>query len=584
MTCSSNTTCSTDGARAGRAPAWRSVLAGGAAALLTLAWPAHSAQPAAAQLLDRARAALDRGDGIDAEMKLRAALAAGAGADNVRAWMGQAYLAQNEPDKARQWLESGAFSADSALAGWRALGRLAMRSNDLPGARRAYGRALALAPRDARLWVEIGQMRERGGDYGLAVEAADHALAIDRHDVRALDFKGLTERRRTGLRAALPWFASALERDPDDVPTLLDRAATLGDLGRAGECIALTRRVLALDPGNARAYYLQAVVAARAGRYALARRLLARTGGKLDDRPGVRLLAGILELAAGNPSTAAEAFEAVLRERPDNRRARDLLARAIYKAGEYRYATLRFAGDIAKGTASPYLLTVVARAHEALGERARAGELLDRAAVVPALSIRVLAGEPRVGALLAAGDGAGADAVARSALSENPGSFAALARAGDVALARGEPAAAAAYYEDAARLNYSESLFRRRLAAFAMAGDRPGAERLVRQFLVQNPANRAAIEAAGQIDLARGDFARAQARLEWLRETGSARSVGVLAGLAVSQWRAGEDGPARRTALALYRLQRANPVARQAMALGHARAAAPSLVREPAPE
>src|SRR3546814_6376563 len=55
---------------------------------------------------------------------------------------------------------------------------------------------------------------------------------------------------------------------------LIEDAATLGDLGRMRAMLAVTRRAIAADPADPRAYYLQAVLAARAGRFDLARVLL----------------------------------------------------------------------------------------------------------------------------------------------------------------------------------------------------------------------------------------------------------------------------------------------------------------------
>jgi predicted Zn-dependent protease len=85
--------------------------------------------------------------------------------------------------------------------------------------------------------------------------------------------------------------------------------------------------------------------------------------------------------AAGNSRTASDAFERLLALQPSNMRARELLARALFAGRQYRYLTRRFQGDIARADASPYLLTVVARGFEAVGDRAAAGRLLDSAAM-----------------------------------------------------------------------------------------------------------------------------------------------------------------------------------------------------------
>jgi Flp pilus assembly protein TadD len=376
-------------------------------------------------------------------------------------------------------------------------------------------------------------------------------------------------RDRYGLLAALPWFERAIVTDPKDVPVLLEYAATLGELGRASECVTVTRRVLQLSPKNPRAYYLQAALAARAGKYALARGLLARTKGKLDAQPGVQMLRGVVEIAAGNPAAAAEALEAVLRSRPDSLRAHELLARAILMGGQYRYATLRFAGEIAGGRASPYLLTSVARAWEALGDRQRAGELLDRAAG-PVSALRVLGDAGRIGALLELGQTGSAQAAAEAARRTDPGFYDAQALAGDVQLALGHAAEAQARYGLAAEIRLPETLFLRRFAAYAMARDLKGGRDLVEGYLRQNPTSRPALRAAAQLAVGAGDFARARSILSWLRDNGGAGDVELLSDLAMIEAGAGDLEVARDSALAAYGLQRSSPVATQALAYADA--------------
>ena len=520
-------------------------------------------------LISEARAALAKGDGIKAEMTLRAALTAGAPRTSVAAFIGEAYLAQGNRVKAREWLGASDFTPTTAEAGYRALGRLERLDGHFDASARAYDKALAIDAKDASLWVEIGRLRYAAGQHLLAIEAADHALTLDPGNVAALQFRGQLVRDRYGLMAALPWFENALMRDPKDIPVLLDYAATLGDLGRAGEALVITRRVLEIEARNPRAYYLQAVMAARAGKYELARGLLARTRGKLDGEAGVLLLRGIVELAAGNWQEAQDRLERLLTLQPDNARAKDVLARAIYLGGQYRYATLRFSREIARGEGSPYLLTLVARAHEALGERDRAGVLLDRAAMPKSALLQVLPGGTAIGGLLAQGEGGTAEARIENAQESDPGFYDNMSLAGDVQLALGHPVDAQARYAAAAEIRMPESLFLRRFQAFVLAGDLQGANLLVRSYMLQNPTNRRALRAAAWLSLKSGEVDRARGILEWLRETGSGRDVQLLSDLAVLEAQAGNAAAAQTSAARAYRLQRANPLAAQALGLSY---------------
>ncbi|MFC6621594.1 tetratricopeptide repeat protein [Novosphingobium panipatense] len=521
-------------------------------------------------LIEQARRSLLRGDGIDAEVKLRAALLQGAARAEIAPFMGQAYLAQGDRSRARQWLQTGAFAPSTAGEGWRALGFLERIDGNLEASARAYDKALTIRPDDASLWVELGRLRYVAGDHGRAIAAAERAITLQPDDVRGLEFQGQLVRDRSGLTAALPWFERAIAAAPSDVSALLEYAATLGELGRASECLQITRRALELGSGNPRAYYLQALIAARAGRYPLARALLIRTGGRLDDRPGVQLLKGSLELASGNPGAAEEALEAVLRARPDHRAAKEMLLRAIAMSGRHRYATMRFADEIAGGGASPYMMTAVARAFEALGDRKAAGELLERAARPPAFSLRVQASAGRLGGMLRAGRGQAALALAEAALRRAPGSYDARSVAGDVQLALGHGKKAQARYALASEIRMPDSLLERRLAAYAMAGDRSGAEALLQAYLRQNPTSRAAMRLAAELASRSGDPDSARAALLRLRADGREQDVTLLSNLAAAETAMENPGAAREAAWRAYRLQRSSPVAAEALAMAYA--------------
>src|SRR3546814_2220589 len=79
-------------------------------------------------------------------------------------------------------------------------------------------------------------------------------------------------------------------------------------------------------------YQLQAVLAARAGQYALARSLLQRTRGELDAQPSFMLLSAIVELELGGEAVAATWADRLLAEQPHNFTARRILAAEIGRA------------------------------------------------------------------------------------------------------------------------------------------------------------------------------------------------------------------------------------------------------------
>jgi len=566
MTCSSSTTCTPD---------WnqRARFLAGAALLVACFWlgpvPGHAdSRAGSAELIIRARHDIARGDGIAAEVRLDKAMDGGAPRSAVAAYMGEALLVQGRIDEARQWLFGGQFNRESAAIGFRALARLEQRQGNLRAAGAAFDGAIAITPKDADLWVEIGRLRYVGGEDVLALDAAQYALQLDPHNVRALEFRGELVRDGYGLLAALPWFEAALMRAPDDVSVLNEYAATLGELGRARAMLIVTRRVLQLQPGNARAFYLQAVLAARAGNYDLSRKLLRRGGDELAGVPGAMLLEGITEIAAGNYALATEALEKLLEAQPGNLRAEELLARSLFLSGEYKYLVSRLGDAASRADASPYLLTVLGRTQEILGRRDLAGPLLDRAAAPRSVAIVPRsAGNSAIARLVSERRLAEAEAIVEPLRSADPGHYDNQELAGDIQLLSGNAEAALVRYDAAARIRMPESLLLRRFQAFLKAGRMQDAVWLVDGYLAYTPSSRQALQLSAWLSARSGDWQRARLIFEFLAATGGDRDVQLLSDLALAQIRTGDPEAAEANARRAYRLQRESPVAAQAWGL-----------------
>lgn len=436
--------------------------AGVLAALLTF----HPAFGKSLATLDEARDALRRGDGIAAEAILRDALDHGATANRVAALMGEAQLLQEDLPAARRWLEPGDFAASERAHGYHMLGRLEMASGDLPAAGAAFDRALVIAPRDPLLWVDVGRLRYRGGEHLQAIEAADHALALGPRSPAALVFRGQLTRDSIGPVASLPLFAKAVVSAPDDLLALYEYAATLGEIGRARAMLVVTRRMIEIDPTDPRAFYLQAVLAARAGKDDLARRLLWRTDENVRKMPAALMLQGVLDLRMGNAASALEAFEMLLRMQPDNPFARRLESRAQAQLG------LRLKA------AAPQTVPL---------------EVLDaRWRYAPGEPGRFI---PLVRELVARRDYAAAREVTGQLVRRFPGSGDVHFLAGDVESAAGEHERALALYRVSARVRLSRALIDRMMAAERHIGRPDRAEAMLREYAAQHPMALIASEA-----------------------------------------------------------------------------------------
>lgn len=498
--------------------------------------------------LREAEAALERGDGIAAEVTAQRALDAGVPRGEVAPLIGEAELLQGDLGDARDWLAAGEFSGASSQRGFHALGRLEMTEGDLAAAGLAFDRALESGPGSARLWVDIGRLRYRAGQHYLAVEAAAKAIAIDPAEPRALEFQAQLTRDAHGVVVALPWFERALDKAPDDLGLLGEYAATLGEAGRHKDMLRVARRMVELDPRHPRAYYLQAVLAARVGLDDLARRLLARTNGAYDDVPAGQLLAGVLELRIGNAALAVERFDELARRQPENAVAPLLLGRALLAHGEANEVVARLRPMADRPDATPYLLALVGRAYEQLGRRRDAARYLDLTAdagpaaigVLPTGSRGPFADVAQLRRMLAQGRAEDAVVLAARLRERYPESIDVEVLAGDTALLAGEPATALAAYGRAVAVRRDFALVQRMAAANEMLGQEDAAVDEVSAHLSRNPRSASAALWLGSMLARRGDKRRAGLLLSYARQLGGGaapddgRVAGTLARLSAA--------------------------------------------------
>lgn len=553
--------------------------------LLALSPPLAAMPEAARRHSDTAASALRRGDGLAAEIELKAALKSGAAKADVAAAMGSALLVQGNLGGARQWLAPGQFAKGTEAQGWIALGRLERLQGHLPAAGAAYDKALAVTPDDPQLWVDIGRMRYQGGEHREAMQAADKALSFDPENVRALELKAQLVGESLGYGEAAGYYEAALDNAPGDIGLVAGYAAALGEAGRPREALRAARLLLSQAGGEPRGWFFQAVLAARAGNVELARAMLNRVGERMDAVPAALLLRGAMELESGNANLAAQLLGQTVERTPANPRAQLLFARALLESGDYKALIERFAALAARPDASPYLLTVMARAFEEIGDRLAAGQMLDRAAAVtPSVTMPVFepggpgrfAGQwnadqgilgatvPYVRSLIAAGDMAEAVRVANRFLALHPGSGDALGLAGDAQLAAGNAAAALPFYQAAAQVRFPELMLVRIGEASDRIGQGAAMPGLVARYAERFPGSRLALRMAATLAASAGDWQTARLLLENLRLRGGNSDARLLADLSYAQLRSGDAQAALDSATRAWTLQPASPAAAQA--------------------
>lgn len=529
-----------------------------------------------------ARVHLALGEGVAAEGALNRATAAGMPARRLHHLFADAWLQQGDADRAADEAARAAPAYASYAARVRSRALAAM--GDVPAATRGLQALVADAPPDADAWTDLAQVRLDAGDVMAADQAVQQSLAIDPDAPEALTLRAQVIRSRYGLIAALPWFEAALKRDAHFYPALIEQAATLGDAGRNEAMLDATRAALEAKPGDPRALYLLAVLAARADRFDLSRAILGKIGGN-GSMPGVLLLGGALDQAAGKYEQAVMKWRELVARQPMNIVARRLLGAALLRSGDAQGALDTLEPVATRPDADSYTLTLVARAFEASGRRGLAAGFLDRAArqaasITPSFGedvglaalAQAMANAPDdpgvavsyVRGLIYAGDTAGADTRAQAIAAASPGTPAAQLLVGDVLAARGDFRRAFDAYARAADLRFDAPTLLRMAEAGERGGRRGAGAEALALYLGQNPNSTVARRVLANLQLNARDWTGAIETLEGLRGALGPRDVIVLAQLGYAYTGAGDPQTAKAYARTAYRLSPMNTAATDA--------------------
>ena len=531
--------------------------------------------PARAQLA-LARVAVEEEDEGAATVAVQRAAAAGVATLDLRALRAAVMLMGGDADGA---LAATAWPTSDAALMVRVRARALAATGDVAAGERLLVGWTERRRGDTAAWSDLGRLRLARGDVAGAGEAARRALAAAGGWPAALTLQATVVRSRYGLLAALPWFDEALARDGTYLPALIDRAATRGEAGHYAGALADARAALALRPTALPPLYQMAVIAARAGRPALAGRLLQRMGDSVEGVPGAQLLAGWVDVAGGHPELAIARWRRVVDAQPANLAIRRLLGAALLRAGDPAGATEALAPLVRRADADSYALEIAARAARAGGDRPGAATLHDRAITgtrgpstpftggegVAALSQAAAdapgdsgAGVALVAGLLAGRDGNGALSRAQAIAGGAGGIATAQLVLGDTLAVLGRAAAAAAVYARAADLAFDEPTLLRLVDAGVHAGQAPAAAGAAALFLSQHPQSLAAHLLATHWQAAVGDPA-AVATTDAIRAAIGPRHALLLVDGALARIAGGDGRGAAIMARAAYRLAPMNP-------------------------
>ncbi len=520
-------------------------------------------------------------DGIGAQAELDRAIALGLNPANVRHLYGHALQLQGNIQKAKEQLFASDIPVDDQGYAARIMGLVALQTGDNALATRAFDHAVKLDSSNPDLWVDIARFRAGFGDQAGAINAVDEAVKLAPGNIRALQYRGELLRFQFGLGAAMPWFERALQIDPNDVPLLTEYAATLGDMGRMKDMLVVARKIISLDGRNPRAFFMQSVLAARAGKYDLAQMLMQKTEGRIDGLPATLLVQGIIAHGEGNYNAAVDKFRRLTSLQPNNRQAQSLLARSLYLAGDASDAIEVLKPQVNSSGADPYALWLAVRSLESLESTEEAVWAFNRAAMhdvgketafQPDTPMNVLAAEagrapgnarvviPYIRALYNAGNFDTAFAQAKRLQNGNPGASDAHILVADTAMAKGDYNAALSALDRARRIRFSEPVMLRTIEALRAMGELQKSGEVLAQYLKYNPSNIAGLRWMAYAHLETENWQVARYILENLRERIGENDALIMAGLAQAYTGLGQTKKAIAAGRIAYHVQPSSPV------------------------
>jgi tetratricopeptide (TPR) repeat protein len=343
--------------------------------------------------------------------------------------------------------------------------------------------------------------------------------------------------------------------------------------------LAQARKILQLDTRNQRGVYMQAVIAARAKNFALARRLLEKIAVGYGELPGAQLLTAVCEYELGNPNKAIELLVPLNAAQPNNEVVRLALARALHKSGDQDAAWAAVGPWAVRSDAGSYIERLAARVLEAQNRRSEAAQYLDRAAypspkigaplmqtslqgaatdeaaIDPGNAAIVI---PRIRIALVEGNMTEARTAAARLLQGNEGVADAQLIMGDVEWMSGNRAAALAAYQKAKELSFSRGVLTRLASAYRANGNDAKASETIFAYFAYNPADVVAVRMLAFDRMDREQWAEALPLLLRVRARTGLNDSALNANIARTLSQLGRHDEAVQMARIAYRIDPAS--------------------------
>lgn len=254
---------------------------------------------------------------------------------------------------------------------WVELGIARLNSDDVPGARMAFERALAIQPGHSGGTLGLARIPLHEGDYAEAQRLAEIAAANDPNQAEAWFIKGSALHGQGQYLEAAAAYRRSAEVAPGHSAAALGEATALLDAGQWAEAAALFETLGKSYPWMPEAPYLRSKALQRLGRDQEAAQALQAAADILDpvspadiaDNPALVKLAALIAYDSGQLERAYQAASLYLEKRPADTDARKLLARIALRMQKPSYARRALLPLVADGRADAETLALLGDAN-----------------------------------------------------------------------------------------------------------------------------------------------------------------------------------------------------------------------------
>ena len=336
-------------------------------------------------LLLRGRIYVEQGDGGNAQIELRKALALGVGHEVLDAVLAKAMLLDGQAARLLTELVPSARHWGDVLAGLqvaRGLAHLALGQVELAHA--SFALALEAVPDDTDALLAEARLAYAGGQAAVAKERVQQLLQKAPRLAEAWLFKGELLQASGQLDAALEAYARAEQLLPQSVLPRLAAVRILIDIGRTEAAQAQLDRVLRMAPDHAAGNYMQGLLHFKKRNYIQAEASVEATLKRVPDHAPALFLLAATQLAEGAVQKAEQRFLQVVQKAPDNLLARKLYVACLLQMNEYARALTALEPVSAQMPDDAELLALAGQAHIQAGDFSTAQGYLERAAVLQA--------------------------------------------------------------------------------------------------------------------------------------------------------------------------------------------------------